>query len=128
MKGFAESLVAVVAGVHIRKQWEQETSPWYNFFEEVAVEPIAPEAAVELVLRPIRGVLRVAPGVAERIAALCGGRPYLIQRWCLALVNRLHDEGRREITLADVEAMAVAEAAPTLHAVGADGSAARVHQ
>jgi len=105
MKRFAESLVAVVAGVQIRKEWEKETSPWYNFFEEVAVEPIASASARELVLQPIRGVFRVEPGVAERIAVLSAGRPYLIQRHCLALVNRLHDEGRRTLTLADVESL-----------------------
>jgi hypothetical protein len=105
MKQFAESLVAVVAGVQIRREWEKETSPWYNFFEEVAVEAIDADQARELVLRPIRGVFRVEPGVAERIAARSGAKPYLIQRSCLALVNRLHDEGRRTITMADVDAL-----------------------
>ncbi len=105
MKRFAESLVAVVAGVSIRREWEQETSPWYNFFEEVEVEPISDDSARELVRGPIRGVFRVGPGVAERIAALSAGRPYLIQRHCLTLVNRLHEEGRRTLTLADVESL-----------------------
>ena len=105
MKGFAENLVAVVAGVRIRREWEKEASPWYNFFEEIEVAPIAPEDARELVLRPIRGVFRVEPGVAERIVAASGGKPYPIQRRCLALVNRAHEEGRRTITVADVEAV-----------------------
>lgn len=105
MKRFAESLVAVVAGVHIRRAWEKEASPWYNFFEEIEVEAIAPEDARELVLRPIRGVFRVEPGVAERIVEACAGKPYPIQRRCLALVHRLHEQGRRAITLADVEAV-----------------------
>lgn len=110
MKGFAESLVAVVAGVRIRKEWEKEGSPWYNFFEEIEVRPIAADDARELVLRPIRGVFRVEPGVAERIVELGGHRPYLIQRLCLALVNRLYEEGRRNLTLADVAAVAAASA------------------
>lgn len=103
MKRFAENLVAVVAGVGIRKEWEKEGSPWYNFFEEIEVEAIDGEAARELVLRPIRGVFRVEAGVPERILEATGGKPYLIQRRCLALVNRLHEEGRRKITLADVD-------------------------
>lgn len=111
MKSFAESLVAVVAGVRIRKEWEKEGSPWYNFFEEIEVLPIAADDARELVLRPIRGVFRVEPGVAERIADIGGNRPYRIQRLCLALVNRLHEEGRRTITEADVSALA-ADASP----------------
>lgn len=105
MKQFAESLVAVVAGVQIRKEWDQESSPWYNFFEEVAVQAISPEEARALVLRPIRGVFRVEAGVAERIAEAAGGRPFLIQRRCLALVHRLHAVGRRTITVEDVEAL-----------------------
>jgi tetratricopeptide (TPR) repeat protein len=105
MKGFAESLVAVVAGVRIRHEWERETSPWYNFFEEIEVAPIAPADARELVRRPIRGVFRVEPAAADRIVEASGGKPYLIQRRCLALVNRLHEEGRRAITLADVAAL-----------------------
>ena len=56
-------------------------------------------------LEPIRGVFRVEPGVAERVVAAAGGKPYGIQRRCLALVNRLHDQGRRTITLDDVEAV-----------------------
>ena len=40
MKSFAENLVAVVSGVEIRKQWDKEGSPWYNFFEEIEVTPI----------------------------------------------------------------------------------------
>src|SRR6185295_19338236 len=55
MKRFAENLAAVVAGVRIRKEWEKETSPWYNFFEEIAVDAIAPEQAARLVEEPVRG-------------------------------------------------------------------------
>ncbi len=39
MKSFAENLVAVVSGVEIKKHWEREGSPWYNFFEEIEVRP-----------------------------------------------------------------------------------------
>jgi hypothetical protein len=104
MKRFAESLVAVVAGVRIRKEWDKETSPWYNFFEEIEVAPITPEAARELVLRPIRGLLRVEAGVVERVLEISEGRPYRIQLCCLSLVRRAHAENRRTLSLADVEA------------------------
>ncbi len=106
MKSFSERLVAVVAGVGIRKEWEREGSPWYNFFEEVAVEPIAVEDARELVLAPIRGVFKVEAGVADDIVARCDRRPFRIQKLCRALVNRLHETGRKTITRADVAAVA----------------------
>ena len=44
--------------------------------------------------------------MVERIISLTGGRPYLIQKLCVALVRRLHEEHRRRITVADVEAVA----------------------
>ncbi len=105
MKRFAENLAAVVAGVRIRREWEKETSPWYNFFEEIEVDAIPPAEARRLVLEPLRGTFRFAPGAAERIVAASGGKPFQIQRRCLALVQRLHEEGRRTVTLADVEAL-----------------------
>lgn len=105
MKRFAENLAAVVAGVRIRKEWEKEGSPWYNFFEEIEVDAISPEEAQRLVLEPVRGMFRFEPGTAERIVAMSGGKPFQIQRRCLALVQRLHEEGRRTVTRADVEAL-----------------------
>jgi tetratricopeptide (TPR) repeat protein len=106
MKNFAESLVAVVSGVGIKKQWEREGSPWYNFFEEVEVKPLEPDDARELIERPIGGMFKVESGVAERIISLTAGKPYLIQKICIALVTRLHEQRRRKITVADVDAVA----------------------
>ncbi len=110
MKSFAENLVSVVSGVAIKKQWQREGSPWYNFFEEIEVKPFRHEAAVELIERPIRGIFKLEEGLADRIISLTGGRPYLIQKLCVALVNRLYEQGRRRITLADVEAVGRQEA------------------
>jgi Cdc6-like AAA superfamily ATPase len=39
MASLAESLVMVASAVEIDKHWEQEGSPWYNFFEEIEVLP-----------------------------------------------------------------------------------------
>ncbi len=105
MKSFAEDLAAVVSGVEIKKRWEKEGSPWYNFFEEIQVEPLAPQDARELIERPIRGMFKLESGATDRIISLTGGKPYLIQRLCIALVTRLHEQKRRRITLADVDAV-----------------------
>ena len=109
MKSFAEQLVAVVAGVRIRKEWEREGSPWYNFFEEVAVEPIAEEAARNWCWRPSAVSSESTPGWPEEIVARCERKPFRIQKLCRALVNRLHETGRRTITLEDVATVASAE-------------------
>jgi len=109
MKSFAENLVAVVSGVEIKKQWEREGSPWYNFFEEIEVKPFRPQDARALIERPIRGIFKLEGGVVERIIALTAGKPYLIQKLCVSLVTRLHNQNRRRITIADVEAIEQAE-------------------
>ena len=105
MRNFSENLSAVVSGVSIKKHWVGEGSPWYNFFEEVEVKPFRREHAVELIERPIHGIFKIEPGVTDRIIEVTNCRPYLIQKTCIALVNRLHEEGRRVITLEDVEAV-----------------------
>jgi hypothetical protein len=112
MKSFAESLVAVVSGVEIKRQWEREGSPWYNFFEEIEVQAFRPEAAAELIERPIRGVFRLEDGLIDRVIEVTGGRPYLIQKLLIALVNLMHEENRRKITIADVDAVGRPEERP----------------
>src|SRR5262245_42713243 len=82
-------------------------SPWYNFFEEIRVEPFTRKDAEELIERPIRGIFRLDRGVTDRIIEASASRPYLIQKVCIALVNRLHEEKRRRATLADVEAVSL---------------------
>ena len=39
MASLAESLVMVASAVEIDKHWEEEGSPWYNFFEEIDISP-----------------------------------------------------------------------------------------
>ena len=39
MASLAENLVMVASAVEIDKHWEQEGSPWYNFFEEIELLP-----------------------------------------------------------------------------------------
>jgi hypothetical protein len=102
MKSFAENLVTVVSGVEIKKHWEGEGSPWYNFFEEIEVKPLTRTDAAELIARPIRGIFKLETGAADRIIELTGGRPYLIQKLCVSLVTRMHEDDRRVITVADV--------------------------
>jgi hypothetical protein len=96
---------AVVSGVQIQKHWELEGSPWYNFFEEIEVAPLNLEYATELITKPLRGMFKLDTGVVERIVERTGGRPYLIQKICIALVNRMHEANRRTIGLDDVDAV-----------------------
>jgi tetratricopeptide (TPR) repeat protein len=108
MKNFAESLVAVMSGVSIRRHWGMEGSPWYNFFEEIEIGSLEDRHAELLVRAPIKGVFRLDPPVVERILELSGRKPYAIQKMCAALVNRSHELGSRRITVEDVESLATA--------------------
>ncbi len=103
MRAFADNLVSVVSGVSIKKHWEREGSPWYNFFQEIEMKPLDPEEARALIEAPVRGVFAFDTGVSDEIVRRTGGKPYLIQRLCSGLVDRLHSEKRRRVTLADVE-------------------------
>jgi tetratricopeptide (TPR) repeat protein len=104
MKSFAENLVAVVSGVSIKREWNREGSPWYNFFEELDVGPFRPEDARRLVTEPVRGIFRIDDDAVERILEITGCRPYRIQKLCMRLVNTMHEKNTRRITLADVTA------------------------
>jgi len=104
MRGFADQLVAVAAGVGIARQWDHEGSPWYNFFEELEVGPIESSAARRLVTEPLGGVIAVDPEAVDRLLEEAGGRPYVLQKLALATVQRVHEAGRSRITIEDVEA------------------------
>ncbi len=103
MRGFADQLVAVAAGVGISRQWDHEGSPWYNFFEELEVGPIDAVAARRLVTDPLGGVIAVDDVAVDRLLAEADGRPYVLQKLALAAVQRVHESGRSRITLEDVE-------------------------
>lgn len=103
MKTFAENLVAVMAGTHIRKRWESEGSPWYNFFEEIAIGGIDRDAAEKLVREPVKGIFYYDHAAVQKILTLSELIPYRIQRICVNVVARVIECRRRRITAADVE-------------------------
>lgn len=105
MKGFARHLVAVMAGIHINKQWKSEGSPWYNFFEQIQLKPFSEEHATQLITEPVRGVYQYQPEAVKRIIDITGGKPYLIQKLCVNLVAHILKQNRRRITLKDVDSV-----------------------
>jgi ligand-binding sensor domain-containing protein len=104
MREFAANLGAVVAGIQISKEWERVESPWYNLFNEIALEPFTEEQAVELLLEPVRGYYTYEPDAVEFILARSDGRPFRIQQYGLEAVNHMLEAKRRRVTLADVQA------------------------
>lgn len=105
MRSFADQLVAVAAGVGIAREWDHEGSPWYNFFEEIEVGPVDRAAARRLVTEPLAGVITIDDEAVDRLLEEAAGRPYILQKTALAVVQRVHENGLSRITLEDVKAV-----------------------
>jgi tetratricopeptide (TPR) repeat protein len=103
MKSFSENLAAVLTGSNIRKEWESESSPWYNFFEQVPMPALTRDEAMQLIYAPVKGFYKYEPQAAERIWEVSQGKPFVIQKFCVRLVNLAIEKRRRKITAADVE-------------------------
>jgi hypothetical protein len=103
MRGFADQLVAIAAGVGIAREWDHEGSPWYNFFEELEVGPIDAVAARGLATQPLNGIITIDEKAVNRLLDEAKGRPYILQKLALAAVQRMHQDGRSRITADDVE-------------------------
>lgn len=105
MKSFSENLVAVLTGSNIRKEWESESSPWYNFFEQVPMPALSRDEALQLIHAPVKGFFKFAPEAADKIWEVSQGRPFVIQKFCVRLVNLAIERRNRKITAVDVEAI-----------------------
>jgi tetratricopeptide (TPR) repeat protein len=105
MKTFSEHLVAIMSGVGIKRIWNSEGSPWYNFFDEIELSAFSREEAEALIREPVEGIFRFQPEAVEGILAGSELKPYVIQKFCINAVNRILEEGRTTITGADVEAV-----------------------
>jgi AAA+ ATPase superfamily predicted ATPase len=103
MKTFAEKMVAVMSGVHIKKNWQSEGSPWYNFFEEIEIPPLVRDDAVRLIRKPVHGIFTYEEAAVDKILEYSECKPYLVQRLCVNAVNQAIDAKRRRITVGDVE-------------------------
>jgi hypothetical protein len=105
MKTFSEHLVAVMSGVGIKRIWNSEGSPWYNFFDEIELAAFTREEAEALIRDPVEGIFRFETEAMERILALSQLKPYLIQKYCIHAVNRMLEDGRTQVTAEDIHAV-----------------------
>jgi ligand-binding sensor domain-containing protein len=103
MQAFSANLGAVVAGVHISKEWDRLESPWYNLFIETKLEPFTPEEARRLIEEPVRGVYTWDEEAVAFVIEKSEGRPYQIQQLCLEAVNLMIEARRERVLLEDVQ-------------------------
>jgi hypothetical protein len=104
MSPLAENLGAVVAGIQISKSWDRVESPWFNLFNEFALEPFDDDQARELLVEPVRGVYEWEPAATDFVVARAEGRPHRLQQIALEAVDHMLSAGRLRITLEDVQA------------------------
>ena len=102
MKDFAEHLSCVMAGIHLKKEWESAGSPWYNFFEEIPIHAFDEKAARKLVLNPVKGIFRYRGDAVDLIIKETGGHPYLIQKLCVSVIGEKLRSNRFTISRTDI--------------------------
>ena len=104
MRDFASTVGAVVAGIQISKDWDRIESPWFNLFNEVAMQPFTREEATSLLVEPVRGYYVFAPEALTFILDASDGRPFRLQQYALEAVTQMLAAKRRQITMVDVRA------------------------
>jgi len=105
MKTFSEHLVAIMSGVGIRRTWNSEGSPWYNFFDEIELQALSRDEAEALIRDPVEGVFRYDADAVELILEHSDLKPYLIQKFCIHAINHIIEARRTTVKAADVEAV-----------------------
>ena len=104
MEHFAQNLGAVVAGVHVSKEWDRMESPWFNLFNEVELTPFGPHEARALLKEPVRGIYTWREDAIQFVIDHADGRPHRLQQYALEAVNHMIAARRTEITLRDAQA------------------------
>jgi hypothetical protein len=102
MREFAASVGAVVAGIEINKDWERVESPWFNLFNEIAMQPFGRDEAIQLLVEPVRGYYIFEPEAIDFILQRSDGRPHRIQQYAMEAVNEMLRHKRRRIKMHDV--------------------------
>lgn len=101
MKDFAEHLSCVMAGIHLKKEWDSAGSPWYNFFEQIPVDAFSEEDAEALILDPVKGIFSYEKEAVTLIVEDTACHPYLIQKVCVSLIGDKLKQGNYRITKKD---------------------------
>jgi hypothetical protein len=106
MNDYAAYLSCVFAAVNIQRHWKRYESPLYNLFQQIELPPLA-RADTELLARtPVRGRYEYDENAIDLIYQLSKGRPMKIQLLCLEAVNYIREQGRKNVTLKDIERVA----------------------
>jgi hypothetical protein len=93
----------VLAGVLAPSAEQSETSPWYNIFEPIKLEPLANEDTLFLIRNYNHNPYLYTPEAEQAILTVSAGRPYLTQWLCSEAVKAMLAAKRTRVTLSDVQ-------------------------
>lgn len=102
MKEFSDRISSIMAGIHLKKTWEGQGSPWYNFFQEIPLTALEEKEARRLIRQPIQGMFPLSSAAEELIIRVSGCQPFLIQKIGLTLVTTAHEKKWKRIDLPEV--------------------------
>jgi serine/threonine protein kinase len=92
----------------LREAVKDATSPLFNFVNVTLIGRLDPDAAEELVTRPMKQLeieLVNANELVSRIYTFTSGHPNIIQRLCNRLILHLNKTGARRISVEDLQAI-----------------------
>jgi len=99
---------AVLSGRSVdRSRDTAEDSPWWNFIgKEIEVEPLTPDDARSLLVKPVSGLFTYREDAIQKILARGEGKPLALQQMGRDILQYKYDHGLfgRPITLAEVTA------------------------
>jgi type I restriction enzyme M protein len=97
-------LSAILSGSRRLKRLREEYwSALFGIGHRIGVSALAPEAARELVTRPVAGRLTYPEQARDRLVELCARQPYLIQSLCNRVFENAARSGSRTVTVAAVD-------------------------
>jgi hypothetical protein len=73
-------------------------------FSRIVLGPLSPEEAQQLIIQPVKDIYRYDDEAITRILAATEGHPFRLQQLCKEVIERVTEEKRKQVTLADVEA------------------------
>ncbi len=102
-----DNMICVLSGFALRMNWgdKGEGSPPFNYLTPQKLAGFSPAEARTLILRPVAEFYSYEPAAVEHLIEISETRPFVIQSLCQRVIDRILDQKRRRVTLADVMAI-----------------------
>ncbi|BCM93970.1 hypothetical protein IAD21_05865 [Abditibacteriota bacterium] len=102
-----DNMICVLSGFDLRMNWgdKGEGSPPFNYLMPQKLTGFDAAEARTLVLKPVAEFYTYESAAVERIIEISERRPFVIQSLCQRTIDRILDQKRRRVTLADVLAI-----------------------